>query len=312
MPPKADDVLPGTKLLQLYQRLTLSGRKHFLLELVRDLRRSPQAINRMIEIIEANLGKDAYIERGIEGRRKYFRLRSMSEAKTFGFSFEELRFIAMCRDLAAPHLPANVARRIDQTLESLALHLGERSYRSTGSDVMFFRGKGFIDYSPHLDKISVLRDAIGKREICAVVYKAGGRDKPTEYRYAPGGIVSVNGALYVQGYKLDERSLLMGRPTTFSLHRIESISPLGEYFGFDAAPEDTRYFGLDWHEPKRVTVRFDAKVADYVRDRVWSDDQTIVELDGGDLSLTISTTSEKELQSWVWSFGGLASIVAAP
>lgn len=312
MPPKRDDALPGDRLLILYQRLTLKEGRHFLADLARDLGRSPQAVTRMVGVIEAHLGKDAYIERGLEGRRRYFRLRSNSEAKALGFSFEELRFLANCRDLAAPYLPKGVAERIDRTLGALVLHLGERAPGSMQTPAVSFRSKGYIDYSPYLGTISALRDAIASRRVCDVLYRAGGRDEAALYRYAPGGITAMAGTLYVQGYRLAEGSLLKERATTFSLHRISRVTPTGERFGFDAAPGEAHCFGLDWHEPRRVSIRIDAKAADYVRDRIWSDDQTIENLDDGSLVLTVTTTGEKELQAWVWSFGGLARFVEAP
>lgn len=310
MPPKGDDATPGDRLLVLYQMLTLDDRRHFLTDLAQGLGRSPQSVNRMIEAIEPHLGKDAFIERGMEGKRRYFRLRSKSEEKGLGFGFEELRFLANCVDLAGPRLPPAVAERIGRTLTALALQLGEQPQELVGDSPISFRGKGYIDYAPHLEKLSTLRDAISHRKVCLLRYRANGREESVLYRYAPGRVVASGGTLYVRGHKLHEGSLLKGRPTVFSLHRIETVSLTGEYFGFDAdGDEDPGAFGLRWHEPKRVSVHVDAKAADYVRDRVWSDDQTIEEHPDGSIILTVSTTSEKELQAWVWSFGDLVRML---
>lgn len=309
MPPKRDDGLPGEKLLMLYQRLTLDGRKHFQSDLAAWLGRSPQAVSRMVGVIEAHLGKDAYIERELEGRRRYYRLRSKSEARALGFSFEELHYLATCRDLAAPYLPESVAWRVDQSLSALALHLGEIGTRSVPKSAIGFRNKGYIDYGPHLPTIATLRLAIEKRQVCRVMYRANGREAAAPYRYAPGRILAMSGTLYVQGYRLGEGSLLKDRPTTFSLHRIDEVAPTGEFFSFDAGDAGARVFGLHWHEPKRVKVHVAPQAADYVRDRIWSDVQVIEEEDDGSITLTIDTTSEKELNAWVWSFGGLVQIV---
>ena len=263
----------------------------------------------MIGVIEKHLGKDVEIESGLEDRRRYYRLRSKAEEKALGFSFEELRYLATCRDLAAPFLPEGVAERINRSLTALALQLGESAAHSVSGVPIGFRSKGFIDFTPHLGTIATLNQAIEKRQICNVIYKAGGRKEQAPYRYAPGRILSMNGTLYVQGYQMCDRSLLKERPTTFSLHRIATVTPTGEYFSFNAADADARAFGLNWHEPKRIRVQVTPEAADYVRDRVWSDDQTIEELDDGSIVLTVSTTSEKELNAWVWSFGGLARCV---
>lgn len=308
MPSKKNpDSRPRDKLLILFQRLTLNGNRHFQADIAHDLECSPQTVTRLIDVIDGHLGKDASIEKGLDGRRRYYRLVSKSRDKGLGFSFEELHFLATCRDLAAPFLPRDVFDRIGRTLTNLALTLGEQA-RPAGLPIGF-RSKGYIDYGPHLGTIACLRTAIEKRQVCRVVYTAGGRAEPSTYRYAPGRILVMSGTLYVQGYRLAERSLLQDRPTTFSLHRISEIAPTGEYFGFNAAEGDARGFGLDWHDPKRVRIKVAKQAADYVRDRVWSDDQVIVEHRDGGLTLTVTTTSEQELNAWVMSFGELARVL---
>src|SRR5690606_35034666 len=115
-----------------------------------------------VEVIECHLGKDTFVEKGLDGRRRYYQLISKSRDKGLGFSFEELHFLATCRDLAAPFLPAGVSERIGRTLTSLALMLGEQA-RPTGLPIGF-RSKGYIDYTPHLETITHLRGAIEKRQ----------------------------------------------------------------------------------------------------------------------------------------------------
>ena len=313
MPKKrnADD-LPGDKLLTLYQRLTLHGKRHFQADIARDLRCSPQSVTRMIAIVARNLGPKAQIDSGLENRRRYYRIVSKSDEGSFGFSFEELHFLAICRDIAAPGLPQGVADRIDRTLRTLALILGETDNRSLTGVPISFHSKGFIDYSRHSQIIATLRRAIEKRQVCTVVYKAAGRQDAEEYRYAPGRIIAAGGTLYCTGYRLAEGSILKERPTVFSIHRISEINPTGEYFGFVAADAEVGAFGLAWHKPKRVSVRIDGKAADYVRDRIWSVDQTIEERDDGSIILTVATTAENELNAWIGSFCGLARIEPVP
>lgn len=299
------DTTPRDKLLSVYQRLTLDGRRHYQNDLASEEDCSAQTIARLIPIIEAHLGKDAYIESGLDRRRRYYQLRSKNQDKALGFSFEELHYLTTCRDIAAQFLPESVVERINGSLTSLALHLGEQAVAKSH---VGFRNKGVIDYTPHLATIATLRQAIEKRQICTVLYRANGKSEPRSHRYAPGQLLSMNGTLYVQGYGLAEGSLLKERPTVFSIHRIAEVALAGEYFRFNAADAEAHKFGLSWHEPKRFRVRIAPEAADYVRDRIWSDDQTIEEQDGGGIILDVTTTSEKELNAWVMSFGPLASI----
>ena len=309
MPPKISDALPSEKMLVLYQLLTLVAGKHYLGVIAALLGCSAQRIAPMIQIIERYIGKDAFIESGLDGRRRYYQLRSKATESALGFKFEELRYISMCRDLAAPFLPEGVADRINRSLTQLALYLGDANGYSLSGAPIGFRSKGFIDYASHLGTIGILRQAIAKQQVCRVVYKAGGRQAESTYRYAPGRILAMSGTLYVQGYKLAEGSLLKERPTTFSLHRIAEATPTGEYFRFDADDVAARSFGLNWHAPKRIQVHVAPQAADYVRDRIWSDGQTVEDHPDGSLTLTVSTTSEKELNAWVMGFGELAQIV---
>ncbi len=86
MPKKHNqDALPRDKLLVLYQRLTLDGRKHFQSDIADDLGCSGQTVTRLIGVIERHLGKDTFIESDIENRRRYYRLRSKAEEKALGF-----------------------------------------------------------------------------------------------------------------------------------------------------------------------------------------------------------------------------------
>jgi hypothetical protein len=310
MPSKQNqDALPRDEVLTLFLRLTLDRRKHFQSDIALDSRCSAQTVARRVEIVERHLGKGACVERGVENRRRYYRICSTTTEKGLGFSFEELEYLSFYRDVGVPYLPEHVASRIDRSLMALALHLGEvNSHPLTGAPIGF-RAKGYIDYSPHLGVISTLRQAISKKQICHIQYKAHGRQSAAIYRYAPGYILAMNGTLYVQGYRLAVGSLLKERPTTFSLHRIERVLPTGEYFQFDAADADARNFGLNWHEPRRINIQIASSAGDYVRDRTWSADQTIVEQPDGGLILSVTTTSERELNAWVWSFGGAATII---
>ncbi|MDV7341822.1 WYL domain-containing protein [Terasakiella sp. A23] len=306
MPSKKSEALPGDKLLIVYQLLTGDGRRHFQADIAEKLECSPQTVSRLIDKIEPHLGKDAYVEKGLDGKKRFYQLKTSSEKRSLGFSFEELHFLSTFRDIASSSLPEKALKRMDDTLTFLALTLGERS----AQDIPIgFRSKGYIEYTPHFETIASLRKAIRTRQACKVIYKANGRKKASEYRYAAGRILVMNGSMYVLGYTLGAGSLVRERPTTFSIHRISEIELTGERFTFNAAEGDACHFGLDWHPPKRMHVHIAPQAADYVQDRIWSEDQEIDEHDDGSLTLAVTTTSERELNAWVMSFGDLAHIV---
>ncbi|UKV14923.1 WYL domain-containing protein [Thalassospiraceae bacterium SW-3-3] len=306
MPSKKSDSLPGDKLLIVYRLITGVSGRHYQADIARKLGCSPQTVGRIIDKIELHIGKEAHIERELDGKRRYYQLVSNSAKRNLGFSFEELHLLCTARDMAASTLPVSVLKRVDDTLTHLALTLGERA---TFSGCIEFQSKGYIDYAPHLETVATLRTAIDKQQVCIVTYTGNGRKEASGYRYAPGRVIVMGGTMYVQGYCLDDDTLLKGRPTTFSVHRISGVVKTGEYFKFNASDTEARAFGLDWHEPKRMRVHIAKDAADYVRDRVWSADQTINEHTDGSLTLAITTTSEKELKAWVLGFNGSAHLI---
>ncbi|MDR0339519.1 MAG: hypothetical protein LBH65_04510, partial [Desulfovibrio sp.] len=68
MPSKHDqDTTPGVRLLRMFRKLMLDGRRHFQLDLAAEYQCSPQTIIRMAGEIEAVIGTS--LESGLENRR---------------------------------------------------------------------------------------------------------------------------------------------------------------------------------------------------------------------------------------------------
>lgn len=304
--PKRDpNTTAGEKLLKLLNILLWDPKRHYQADLAERLMCSGQTVHRYIGMIERTLTGSLTIHCGSDGPRRFYQLAQPATADTLGVSDEEVRYLALCRDLAKPFLPQETHDRLGQTLRDLATGQAGRVFGAP----IGFRTKGTIDYGPHLKTLETLRAAIEGKEICALDYRPIGQKDQKTYRFAPGLIIALNGALYVQGYRLETGSVLPERPSTFLIHRLLSVTPLAKYFRFDAADTEARSFGLHWHAPKRVAIEVDRDAADYVRDRTWSDDQKIDEREDGSLVLHLMTTSEREVQAWVWSFGGLGRVV---
>jgi predicted DNA-binding transcriptional regulator YafY len=305
------EVDPSLRALRFYQFLLVNPERNYVQDIARRLSMSPQAVGRCIDVVKRHLGDDA-LEIGREEeypRRQYIRLKTPIDAQTLGLSSEEIHFLALGRELARQYVPdPQVSERIGQVLQTLSLQIAEMAGRQV-SGAVGFRSKGSVDYSTHLPKISALRHAIDRQEVCHIQYRTPSTREEKLFRYAPGTMIAMNGALYVQGYRMEMGSLLKYQPMTLAVHRMISVDLQQEYFRFNAADIEARSFGLVWHEPRRMTVWVDAKAADYVRERFWSEDQSIDNQPDGSLLLTVSTTSEPELKAWVWSFGGLARLL---
>jgi predicted DNA-binding transcriptional regulator YafY len=286
------------------------GKPHYQSELATFLECSPQTVGRLIQEIESVVGDNLVV--GTENRRRYYQLKSYSGRKCLGLDFEELRYLNICHDLAAPHLPIDVSERIQKTIFSLSVLMADPDYcqrENVQGRQIGFKSKGRIDYTEHFGHLEKLIEAARSRNVCLVEYRANARKEAQTYFYAPGKIFSMNDALYVQGYKVSKGLFEKDRPTTFAIHRIFDVTRTDKTFSFDATVDDDSHFGLKWHEPKRYRIRFKSEAADYVRERMWSEDQKIEELTDGGIILELSSVSERELMAWVWSFGELARVI---
>lgn len=310
--PKAinPDSSPGAKLLRLFIKLMLEGKRHYQSELATELECSPQTIIRLMGEIEAVVGDS--LEFGVDSRRKYYQLKSLSSRRTLGLDFEELRYLSLCHDLAGQSLPENVSRRVKNTIFSLSALMADPDYarrEDAQSQQVHFKSKGYIDYDDHFLNIEKLIDASTHNYACLVEYRSSSKKESKAYYYAPGKIISMNNALYVQGYQLSKDLVDKERATTFAIHRIQNVTTTDKKFSFDASIDDDGCFGMKWHEPKTFRIQFDEAVADYVRERIWCDGQKIEELDDGGLMLEVQTVSEPELMAWVMSFGDRAKLL---
>ena len=58
-----------------------------------------------------------------------------------------------------------------------------------------------------------------------------------------------------------------------------------------------------------VIIRFDAKVADYVREKKWHESQKLRELKTGEVELSLTLSSLVEIERWVLGWGGDATVM---
>lgn len=298
------DSTTGAKLLRLFQKLMLDGRRHYQADLATFLNCSKQTVMRLIAEIEGVIG--ASLETGLDRHRRWYQIKTISRNR-LGLDFEELRYLSICRDLAAPYLPEQVQKRVDESISSFSMLMADQAFaeREKAQKRQFsFFSKGRIDYSPHFDHIERLVHAAEEKRICLVLYKAAGKSKAKEHRFAPNRIVSMNNALYALGAGVTEDFKKMRHLTNLAIHRIKDVILTDKLVPFAIPDADLGMFGLPWHEPRTFRIRFTpGKASDYVRERIWADQQKLEELEDGGVLLELTTRSEPEVMAWVRSFG---------
>lgn len=261
MPVKWDaDTTPGIRLLKVFRRLLLNGRRHYLGELAEEFQCSRQTVLRIMEDIEQVVG--AGLETGIENRNKWYRLRSAGDRLG---QREEIRYLAVCRDLAAPELPREVLARMDDTIASLAVHL-ERTVPPSGRPPVYFFHKGKVDYAPHRHTLEQFMEAIEKQRLCRLSYAPPAVPART-LAFAPHCLICLEETLYAYGAILEKDTVRDILP--LPVHHMKNVLMTGETVELLFPEIHPDIFGLPRHAPRRV--RLDCrkgKTADYLAEAV--------------------------------------------
>ena len=309
---RTTDNTSGKRLLEMFLKLLVDGRRHFQSDLAGEFQCSHQTILRMAKEIESVVGHN--LESGLENSRKFYRLRGIRRSM-LPIEYEELRYLSICRDLAGPILPGEVAKRLNNTILNLSILMADSAFehreKIQKGQVSFF-SKGHIDYTPHQGVIERLLQAIEERLVCLVHYQASGKEAAREHRVLPGRLLSQNSALYLLGSILTPRNELKNQ-VTMAVHRIRELDVTDKRSEIPLPQADPGLFGLPWHEPRPVRIQFlPGKVVDYVRERTWSTEQKIEDLPDGGIILEMMSQSDEELMSFVRSFGEKARLLDSP
>ena len=116
MPIKHDDATTGEKLLRLFQRLMLDGRRHFQQDPAEWLNCSQQTVIRLTAEVEGVIG--TRLQMGIEGRRRWYQIVPVSR-RDLGLDYAELRYLRLCRELADPYLPQQIKTSVDEDFAAM-------------------------------------------------------------------------------------------------------------------------------------------------------------------------------------------------
>jgi predicted DNA-binding transcriptional regulator YafY len=132
-----------------------------------------------------------------------------------------------------------------------------------------------------------------------------------DYVIHPYRLAFAQGGLYLLAYVPDYKDV-----RTFAIDRIASASLEKQTFTPPQQPVGEDVFanslGVNTGPAERVEIEFEARVAPYVRARVWHASQQISDVGEGGLRLTMNVCHDWALRSWVLSWGAFARVVSPP
>jgi predicted DNA-binding transcriptional regulator YafY len=152
-----------------------------------------------------------------------------------------------------------------------------------------------------------LRDAVRDRRTADMRYFSASSNRAKSYAVHPYRLALAQGGVYLVAWvpQYDEFR-------TFALERIERLTVGEERFRKTRELPNDLFggsMGAFWAAPERVELEFEARVAPYVRGRMWHDSQRLDDLADGRVRMTLDVSNDWALRSWVLGFGAAVRVV---
>jgi predicted DNA-binding transcriptional regulator YafY len=153
-----------------------------------------------------------------------------------------------------------------------------------------------------IDVTRRLFDAVRDHRVVTMRYFSAASNQIKAYVVQPYRLALAHGGTYLVAWVPQYNAF-----RTFATERIERLS-VGEET-FKATRElPAELFGASmgvfWGEPESIELEFEARLATYVRGRVWHASQTVEELPHGRLRMRLEVSNDWALRSWILGFGG--------
>jgi proteasome accessory factor B len=161
----------------------------------------------------------------------------------------------------------------------------------------------------NLEIFDTLARAAAHRQQIELAYRKPGRKEAETRLVDPYHLANINGEWYLFAYDHARKDI-----RTFVPARVQSVKLTGQTFErpqkFSLEKRLRDSFGVHSGEGEyEVVIRFNARAADYVREKKWHESQQLRELKGGGVELKLKLSSLMEIERWVLSWGGDAQVL---
>jgi proteasome accessory factor B len=292
-------------MLRIHQALQ-SGKRPNASTLARELEVSTKSIHRDIEFMRDRL--DLPVEYD-SSRFGYYYAGEVSAFPTIQITEGELFALIVAEKALQQYRGTNfekpllsAIRKMEQSLpETISLNLADIeqtiSFRTRAEPIL------------NLEILDALAKAAAQRQQLQLVYrKPGGKHAETRL-VDPYHLANINGEWFLFAYDHARRDI-----RTFVPARVQAAKPTGRTFErplkFSLEKRLRGSFGVHSGEGAYdVVLRFNARVADFIREKKWHESQQLRELKNGEVELRLKLSSLREIERWVLSWGGDATVL---
>lgn len=159
-----------------------------------------------------------------------------------------------------------------------------------------------------IDVTRRLFEATRDRRMVDMRYFSATADRVKSYHLEPYRLALAQGGLYLVAWVA-----AYGEFRTFATERIERLSVTDRTFKRTRDLPATLFgssMGVFTGEPERIEILFAARVATFVRGRIWHASQELTDLPDGSVRMTLLVSNDQALRSWVLGFGSAVAVLA--
>ncbi len=296
---------PLERMLRIHQALQ-SGKFPNASTLAREIEVATKTIHRDIEFMRDRLGLPVEYDSARIGYRyieevSAFPNIQITEGELFALVVAE-KALQQYRGTSFEKPLLSAIQKMEQSLPgTISLNLADIE------QTISFRTRA----EPILDlKIfDALAKAAARRQQIELAYRKPGQPQPEKRLVDPYHLANINGEWYLFAYDHARKDI-----RTFVPARMQSVKPTGRTFErpqkFSLEKRLRDSFGVVSGEGEyEVVIRFNARAADYVREKKWHESQQLRELKGGGVELRLRLSSLREIERWILSWGGDAKVV---
>jgi predicted DNA-binding transcriptional regulator YafY len=154
-----------------------------------------------------------------------------------------------------------------------------------------------------------LAKATAHRHQIEVAYRKPGQREVERRLLDPYHLANINSEWYLFAYDHDRKDI-----RTFVPGRVQTVKATGKTFErqpkFSLEKRLRDSFGVQsGHGEYEVALRFNERVADYIREKKWHESQQLREVKNGGVELKLTLSSLAEIQRWVLSWGGDVTVL---
>jgi predicted DNA-binding transcriptional regulator YafY len=256
-------------------------------------------------------GFPLYDERDEEGRVRWRLEGQVLNGLETGFTLAELCALYLSRNLLESVAGTPFRRDLSMAFARIEKMLSPRmrQFLDQMPSVLAAKpGPAAPGDEPTGELMSRLLEATLHHRVVTMRYHSVSSGRVKEYLLHPARIAFAQGELYLLAFVPEYDDL-----RTFAVSRIEAVSLEKQTFTPRREVADDVFansLGVHSGPTAPVEIEFEARVARYVRARVWHPSQELRDAEAGRLHLSMEVCHDWALRSWILGWGPLARVVA--